>query len=178
MAGCDSANPQCRRRTNTPSEGTGVSTAPHGQRPSDEAFVVDGLARVADLDLVEHYVAKLARRSECDIVGLAISNRGEFDRPGARWLRAGFDVGFFVSEWSHFSTILNEVVYGAHSELRSFADTLNDSLLLDTEEQVFALLSARDRIARAGADLEESDAKMRGIAIYVLQVPGGLHSSN
>ena len=131
--------------------------------------IVNGLARPKDLVLVENYTKELRARDECDIIGLAIAGGREFEGRDSPWIWAGFDVGFFESQWSHYSTILNEVVFGAHSALRAFAKLLNQALLFESDEQVASLLALRAELARGGADVEESQSGMQRVSIYVLK---------
>ena len=125
-----------------------------------------GLAEMTDLALVDQHVRRLARPEDCDMVLLA--RPGTYDeallRPG--WTLAGFDLGYFDSEWSHFSVVLNDVLFGVHAELRTFASRLNEHLLLGNLEDAITLLTERNRLAGAGVDLEEC-ALIEPITIFL-----------
>jgi len=70
----------------------------------------DGLASVEDWPLVREYKEKLPRCEECDIIMLARPGTDDEAVRRAGWAAAGFDLGYFDSEWSHFSIVLNEVL--------------------------------------------------------------------
>lgn len=126
----------------------------------------DGLADIGDLALVEQYVRRLSRRDDCDVVLLAKPGADFETVRRAGWTVAGFDLGYFHSEWSHFSVVLNEVLFGVHFELRSFASRLNEHLLLRTLGDAIALLSERNQLAGTGVDLEQGDL-MEPIAVFL-----------
>jgi hypothetical protein len=103
---------------------------------------------------VNRYIQNLPNASEWDVILLSrLGPTRESVRP-AGWSHAGFDVGYFQSQWSHFSVILNEVVFGVHPELRLFASRLNEHLLLSRLESASELIAERKRLAAAGKDLE------------------------
>lgn len=126
----------------------------------------DGLADFADVTRVDAYVKRLPCRAECDVialgrVGVALGG------PGATgWRPIGFDLGYFESEWSHFSVVLNEIIYAIHPELRRFARRLNEHLLLATLEDALEVAMERSRLAAAGADIEDGPY-IEPIAIFV-----------
>src|SRR5262245_24022583 len=98
---------------------------------------------ISDLPRVQDYIRNLDQSKECDIILLSWPVA---TLEGARdlcWSFAGIDVGCFESEWSHFSVILNEIIFGVHDELRAFAERLNENLLLPTLEDVLPLLNER-----------------------------------
>ncbi len=130
------------------------------------AFVTDsGLAAAKDWGVVSAYAAALPNCSDCEVVFLARQG-GELDRsPIAEWSLLGFDVGCLESEWSHFSVILNEVIFGVHPELRKFADSLNEHLLFSTQEASLSLIVERNRVAAEGKDVEHIE-QMETIAVF------------
>lgn len=128
--------------------------------------IQDGLAPIAELPSVEGYLAALDSREECEIIVLAGSDE---PAPGMRqlgWQAVGFDLGYFESEWSHYSILLNEVVYGLQSELRSYATKLNSFLLLDSIEEAAQLQNIRRKLFARGSDLEQI-ACIETIAVMV-----------
>jgi hypothetical protein len=129
----------------------------------------NGLAAVTDWELVIQYARKLSQREDCDLVLLARLGTDDERVRQSGWTAAGFDLGYFDSEWSHFSVVLNEVLFGVHSELRSFASRLNEHLLLGTLEDAIALLAERNRLAGTGVDLEQGDL-MEPIAVFLPEV--------
>jgi hypothetical protein len=126
-----------------------------------------GLVETAinDLSLVVQYMSKLPNADECDLILLGPSG-STAPREELGWSPAGFDVGYFESEWSHFSVILNEVLFGVHDELRSFASRLNEHLLVETFEESWTLLKDRNRLARLGADLEQA-SRLEPIPVFL-----------
>jgi hypothetical protein len=131
-----------------------------------EFLTTEGLADVGDLQLVDAYLDDLPTRDECDVVALAPTGATDAVLRAQGWRAAGFDLGYFDSEWSHFSVVLNEVLYGACLELRRFAGLLNAHLLIPTLEQSIEIMKERERVAAAGADLEEA-ACIQPIAVFL-----------
>jgi hypothetical protein len=124
----------------------------------------DGLAPLSALPAVRRYVATLDPR--CEIVILS-TNELQTNGDGNEKLRfVGWDVGFFESEWSHFSSILHECVFGSDEVLRSYAERLNSSVLFEHQADALAFLGARAEAAGRGAELE-SDAEFAAFAIHV-----------
>jgi hypothetical protein len=124
----------------------------------------EGLASLADLSAVENYLGRIDRSDECDLIVLASPDLNPDDVPvGIHFL--GIDLGFFESEWSHFSSILHEVVYGLEAELRAFSERLNEALLFDTIHDACDLQATRERLVRSGADIETC-AAVEPVAIY------------
>jgi hypothetical protein len=124
-----------------------------------------GLAAINDLSLVVQYMGKLPHADECDLILLGPSG-STAPREELGWSPARFDVGYFESEWSHFSVILNEVLFGVHDELRSFASRLNEHLLVETFEESWTLFKDRNRLARLGADLEQA-GRLEPIPVFL-----------
>lgn len=127
---------------------------------------VNGLANIDDAVLVNEYVAALPTSNECDVILLArleVSDAGLWSKG---WRPAGFDIGYFESEWSHFSVVLSEILYGTHLGLRRFASELNQYLLVPSLEQSLEVIKERGRVAVTGADFEIAD-HIEPIAIFV-----------
>lgn len=66
----------------------------------------------------------------------------------------GYDVGHFGSVFDKYSVLLNDVIFGAHDELRAFGGQLNEHLLLPSLETARFLRAAREDLLRHSADLE------------------------
>jgi hypothetical protein len=137
------------------------------QKEHAEFPIEDGLAAIEHWSLVNQYVRKLASANECDVIMLARLGPRLDSVQQLGWSFAGFDVGYFESEWSHFSVILCEVIFGVNSELRSFCSRLNEHLLLSTLEDARALLTERSRLVRLGRDLEEEPPQMETLAVLL-----------
>ena len=118
----------------------------------------EGLADEADRAAVEAYLRTLPNAVDCDLLLLVRASAAGFEgAPRPEWSFAGLDVGFFESEWSHFSVVLNEVIFGNIPELVSFTDKLGPYLLFESLDDALALASAHMRIANAGGDVEQGD---------------------
>jgi hypothetical protein len=128
-----------------------------------------GLAEVTDWALVEQYVRRLARPEDCDVLLLAQPKTDNEAALESGWMHAGFDLGYFDSEWSHFSVVLIEVLFGVHPELRAFASRLNEQLLMENVEDAIALLTERNRLAQRGVDLEQGDL-IEPIAVFLREI--------
>lgn len=114
---------------------------------------VDGLARPSDWPSVSEYVRET---KECEAIALTDF---EGDTPVNGWVRLGIDLGYFHSQWSHYSVILNEVLFGAQPELQSYAAQLNAHLLFSTLEQCRSALNERKVVGSRGADIESEDVE-------------------
>lgn len=125
----------------------------------------DGLVDPAMLPLVR---ADLAARATSKTDVLLLTWMGESQVPELQpgWVHAGIDIGYYESEFSHYSIILNEVIFGIHDNLRAFGRILNGHLLLPSPEKAGAVLSARKELADRNADLEEvSDPQIVHVAL-------------
>jgi hypothetical protein len=126
----------------------------------------EGLANEADKAAVEAYLRALPNSADCDLLLLVRGNAADFvDAPRPGWSFAGFDVGFFESEWSHFSVVLNEVIFGNIPELVSFTAKLGPCLLFASLDDALALGAAYRRVANAGGDVEQGD--VQPIAVWL-----------
>jgi hypothetical protein len=81
----------------------------------------------------------------------------------------GYDYGNFVSEHNHFSSVLNEVVYGVNEEMSAFASRLNKALLFDTVADIAALESVRRRLKQLGRPLESEEEGEEFTAIGIFR---------
>jgi hypothetical protein len=131
----------------------------HAEFQTDE-----GLADFADLGPVDAYVQRLAHPEECELIALARLDVAGFGL--GDWRPAGFDIGYFESEWSHFSVLLNEVIYASRLELRRFASALNKNLLVPTMELALDVIAERGLLLETGADIEEAP-HVEPIAIFL-----------
>lgn len=122
-----------------------------GQLINDIALT-NGLASLHDLDLLREYVVKIGR-PDVDLVYCA--NVEPVDLVDFEF--AGFDVGYYCSEYLHYSAILNEVLYGSSPEMISHARFLNTHLLFETEARARDFLVTRAAVLRTRADLERGD---------------------
>jgi hypothetical protein len=124
-----------------------------------------GLADPSERAAIDDYLRSLPSPEEADLVLVGRSARrlDEGGFPG--WSFAGFDVGSYESEWSHFSVVLNEVIWGTNPELGAFARLLGDNLLLQNLYDARALVAVHDDLRIKGKDVEQG--RMEPIAIYV-----------
>lgn len=128
--------------------------------PPFEGWEDVGLIDVSELETVRDLVAKSGVGHDIDIVALA---QGPVVKAMQElgWQLLGYDVGYFESRWSHFSVLLNEVVYGSVPNIRAYAKALNSNLLLDTDEDAAALLAIR--AGEASSDIEDGQMSIFGV---------------
>lgn len=124
----------------------------------------DGLADVGDLALVDEYVATSPTKNELEVILIARGSNPNANI-AARWQFYGFDVGYFESEWSHFSVVLNEIVYGTRDELRQFVGVLNANLLVPSLDRAYTVRKEHERLLKTGADVEQCPC-IEAISIY------------
>ncbi|HEU4886921.1 MAG TPA: hypothetical protein VFV49_03470 [Thermoanaerobaculia bacterium] len=126
----------------------------------------DGLAPVTEFEKIMSYYEK-ADDGALDLVYFP-SDDGD-DISG--FVFAGFDIGYFESEYLYYSVILNEIVFGAVLDLTSFGVKLNESLLAPTEEVCSELLQRRLKVLGTTADVERGPEEMVAIPIYAVKRP-------
>jgi hypothetical protein len=142
--------------------------------PSDFGVeILGGLASASNLERVKKYREHLSRTTSCDILWCEVAPRGPFSRlalPGFAF--CGMDVVIGPLADHAYSIVLNEVVFGLHSELRSYAGRLNGFLLFTAIGDASELLETRQSISalpRAVLEsIEESDF-LAPVAIHMLQ---------
>lgn len=120
--------------------------------PGEGLAVSDGFAPLSLLHEVDRYAGRCG--PSCDVIVIGSTENVAVAGVSEQFECIGFDVGTCESEWSHFSCILNEVLYGTDPELRAIASLLNGQLLLPDMTAVNALLVARRNASERGADLE------------------------
>jgi hypothetical protein len=137
--------------------------------PGRHSLPIDGgLADIAYLDLVEEYTARLADREECDtlVISHDLSGRPPRGCDLNTWVHAGYDLGQFESQWSHFSVVLNEILVGSVDGRRSLQPWLNDALLFDSVATAMKAAEVRRTWQVKGADLERC-AKVEAVDVFV-----------
>lgn len=134
----------------------GFDGEPWPDRNHPEFQTEDGLASVAQELAVVDYVRRLPNAEDSELIALAPVGVTQLV-VSSGWIFAGFDVGYFESEWSHFSIVLSEVLWGVCDELRLFAGRLNEHLLFWRREDAQALLELHHRLAQQGERLEEGE---------------------
>lgn len=117
--------------------------------------VRDGVADLAALPAVGEYLRRISNADECEIVLLEWLPPDAMPLACPGWSSAGFDLGYYDSEWSYFSIVLNEILFGVYDELRRFGNGLNPNLLIPNADDVQGILESRQRLVDAGKDLEE-----------------------
>ena len=122
----------------------------------------NGLADPNTIQLVQRYRNEHCPL-ECDLIYIAPPTARTPVPQGMFFL--GFDFGYYESEWSQYSVIFNEVIYGLYAPLRAFATALNSSLLAPTISVTQQIEECRNAHLREGADLE-NDATPVALAVY------------
>lgn len=116
-----------------------------------------------------HGLAPLERYAEAEACRERVGPEGDLVSLGAplpNLTFVGFDVGVYANECSHFSVILNEVLFGVIPDLRSMAGCLNAALLFEREEPAIELLRVHSRLEAEGADVERLDSPMVLVPVF------------
>jgi hypothetical protein len=122
----------------------------------------DGLSPLTELAKIREYYDKAEESMDLVYLSGAVSAAV----PG--FFFAGFDVGYFESEYSHYSVILNEIIFGTHPELIRFGTRLNDSLLAPTEQMCAEVIQQRSALLATDADIERGPEVIGAIPIYAV----------
>lgn len=127
----------------------------------DDVALVDGLAPISELDRLMEYLKRLDGLD----IDLIYCSFGE--EPGIEGLEfVGYDVGYYESEYLHYSVILNEVLYGSCARLNAFVERLNMQLLATAEADALELLAIRESIGKSECDLEKGEERLRALPIF------------
>lgn len=114
-----------------------------------------GLAPLFFLPLLEEFAQKMMPSVPCEIIYLQIGkNAAHPEGLPEDFQLLGFDLGYYESEYANLSAIHNDVIFGHFAELVDFQKSLNQSLLLDSEEDALGLLDMREHLHQNGANLE------------------------
>jgi len=120
----------------------------------------DGLAPLSELPRLLAYASDL---DGVDLIYCAFE--GPPDSHGFRFL--GYDIGYFESEYNHFSTILNEIVFGEMDEMTRFGPVLNRSLLFDSSHDAERVVATRTRLLpSAHGALETGEERIEAVPIF------------
>lgn len=126
-----------------------------------EVFEVrDGMADVTAYSAIMRHYQQLGDRAQCDVIALSPVN---LPMP-LPWVPLGFDWGYFNSEWSHYSLVLNEILFGNKEPFRRLAAKLNKDLLFSNPNEVVLAAKLRDAMLERGEDLE--DGVMEAVGVY------------
>jgi len=139
--------------------------------PDDVNFALPqlkhGLAVSHLLPAIEDYYEEVSKVHLCDLIYLDFTEgiSASLELP-PKFKFLGYDYGYYVWEYNHFSSLFHEVIYGIYDEMKSYAGMLNDHLLLPDVQILRSLHSARTRLLENGADLERDGEGLGPIAIY------------
>jgi hypothetical protein len=124
----------------------------------------NGLASVLELEKVLSAYTNL-RDGLVDVVYFPSYDSA----PPPGFFFAGYDVGYFESEYSCYSVILNEIIFGTVPELTVFGAALNESLLAPAGEVCEHLMRRRLAALASGVDLERGPAEIVSLPIYAVK---------
>ncbi|GEM_PF-6135837 len=152
----------------------GFDGRPWPDRDALEAYritLTDGLASFDQYDKVLAYYADMSKQHEL-VYLLALGFPGvENPHPllSNQFFFAGYDYGYYLAEYSVFSSIFNEMIFGYYEELRNFAKELNNYLLAPSLDLVKSIHDVRTKMLNtAGTDLERGGPDEFGpIAVYL-----------
>jgi hypothetical protein len=128
-----------------------------------------GLAAFEQFDRVFDYYLRLNDPVAFDLLAIGSSNV----RPSSlnALIFVGFDYAYGLDTEFHYSLIHDEVVYGRTEEMRSFAERLNEWLLLPSVHDVESLHETRARLVAAGSrSIEELVDEDRPSAVSVYAI--------
>lgn len=146
----------------------GFDGSPWPQQPDqDLPELQHGLLSIEQMPKALEYLRKLPEVLNSEIIVLApdknLQSTGKF---------VGFDVGYYLSEFNFYSSIMNEILFGCHEELRAFEDQLNENLLFSERAQANSYIQVRNKLVEAGRELEvlEVDEKLNVIGIDLIEI--------
>lgn len=89
------------------------------------------------------------------------------DLPGFEFV--GYDLGYYESEFNHFSVLLNEVVFGSLLQLTKFRASLNECLLLMSDDDTDEIRYERERLLETDSDLEIGEERIETIPMFAIK---------
>ncbi|MBI3658548.1 MAG: hypothetical protein HY232_19255 [Acidobacteria bacterium] len=132
-------------------------------------YICEGLANPANYPDVRVYIELCSQEflsSDLIYCDFLISNEPDIpDYLRTDFSFCGYDCGFYLSEFGHYSALFHEVIFGVNEKLRKFGELLNEHLLLDSRNAVEDLTDLRKRLLDQGVDLEVDD-EIHPIGIY------------
>jgi hypothetical protein len=133
----------------------GFEGIPWPGKPADFlASLKHGLASVDEFDCLNEFESCVRGKPRHDLIYL--QGRQPSATPDGFVFR-GFDYGFYLAEYSHYSALYYEVLFGSYQNLRHYTKYLNSALLFSSIEPIQDLHAIRDELIADGADLETCD---------------------
>jgi hypothetical protein len=127
--------------------------------------LTDGVLPLAQRPELASYYAAIEDRTRYRVLYLSEDPLLSGQLPAFEF--AGWDFGFYESEWAGFSTIYQEVILGKYREMRDLATLLNQNLLLSSTDACIELARVRANLHAGGADIEDNALAPFGpIAVY------------
>lgn len=137
--------------------------------PHPDIATENGFAPATAISEVRNYVAVHASEG-WDVVFAAPTDLS-MQSPSTLGLTfLGIDMGYFESEMAHFSSVLNEIVFGHVPQMTPLATRLNSALLFRSEADAEHALRVRTDLLRTDADLERDDAEVKLFSIYAIML--------
>ena len=129
-------------------------------------FIEDGLVAATHFSRVKSYYDVVSKLWPCDLVYLSFGTTAALpDSLQTRFRLRGYDCGFYKSEFSCFSAILNEVL-GSFEILAEVRKWLNPHLLFPSFEVANRFRQMRAKLLRKGIGLESGGPSCRVITVH------------
>ena len=145
----------------------GINGDPWPEIDLPKPDLADGLASLDDFTSCREYWNKAKEIFPNDKIDLlAIGNVEERDDLQFSFL--GYDCGWY-EEYSNFSALQNDLLFGGFKELESFHCFLNKNLLFTSRHDVDAFLARRYELFLKGYPLETYDFEYYAIPIFSIR---------
>lgn len=135
------------------------------EEESANVVIDDGLASIDQLREVRRYAARVQGAAiRYLVVG---SDSGELSESSF----LGIDLGWYESQWSHFSVNFHEIAFGRYEALASFRTSLNSAGLFADSSRIAGYIEKRNALKQKRADLEELTMATRdpyGVRVYAI----------
>ena len=145
---------------------SGFDGTPLADVELSEITLVDGLADLTQLLSVRRYLLTRPATARCLYISMGGPASVQTD---VKFTQLGIDLGWYESEFSSFSAILHEMIFGRIRALVSFAEDFNEHSLFANDSRLESYLRVRRKMRSEGADLERmASADPYPVEIYAL----------
>jgi hypothetical protein len=129
--------------------------------------LIDGLASVDSIVFCRAYWEVAKKKYPRDQINLVAIGDVEANNE-VRFAFLGYDCGCYESEYNHFSSVLNDLLFMTIKDFEPFHHLLNKNLLFFSYVEAEAFLAKRKILLMQGYPLETDETEFSVIPIYAI----------